>query len=121
MEKKARNSHSLAAEITRASSKQTYYTFRFLADRDLVPDAYRAYAYFRWVDDRLDEGTNSKSERVAFVARQQSLLDACYRGETPAILEAEEQILIDLIENDKQNDSGLQCYLRNMMAVMALD
>ena len=44
----------LAASITKAASQQTYYTIRFLADRELVPDAYRAYAYFRWVDDALD-------------------------------------------------------------------
>jgi hypothetical protein len=44
----------LAASITWAASKQTFYTIRFLADRGRVRDAYRAYAYFRWVDDRLD-------------------------------------------------------------------
>ena len=47
-------SQSLAARITQNASKQTYYTIRLLVDRDLVPDAYRAYAYFRWVDDVLD-------------------------------------------------------------------
>ncbi len=46
---------ALAADITRAASKQTYYTIRFLVDRSLVEDAYRAYAYFRWVDDCLDQ------------------------------------------------------------------
>ena len=45
---------TIAASITKAASKQTYYTIRFLADRERVADAYRAYAYFRWVDDRLD-------------------------------------------------------------------
>ena len=47
----------LAASITQAASKQTYYTIRFLVDDWLVDDAYRAYAYFRWVDDWLDDGT----------------------------------------------------------------
>jgi hypothetical protein len=35
---------ALPAAITRAASKQTYYTIRLLADRDRVLDAYRAYA-----------------------------------------------------------------------------
>jgi len=45
---------ALAPSLTRAASKQTYYTVRFLVDRERVADAYRAYAYFRWVDDTLD-------------------------------------------------------------------
>ena len=45
---------TLASSITKAASKQTYYTIRFLVDRERVADAYRAYAYFRWVDDTLD-------------------------------------------------------------------
>jgi hypothetical protein len=33
----------------------------------------------------------------------------------------EEQILVDLVGNDKEKHSGLQFYLRNMMAVMSFD
>ena len=72
-----------AAAITKAASKQTYYTIRFLVDRERVDDAYRAYAYFRWVDDTLDAGSISASERLAFIERQKDLLDKCYRGELP--------------------------------------
>ncbi len=43
-----------AIAITKAASKQTYATIRFLVDRERVNDAYLAYAYFRWVDDVLD-------------------------------------------------------------------
>jgi hypothetical protein len=35
---------TLAASITKAASKQTYYTIRMLVDRESVDDAYRAYA-----------------------------------------------------------------------------
>ena len=112
---------SLAAFITKAASKQTYYTIRFLVDRDRVADAYRAYAYFRWVDDTLDAETGSESERSAFIRRQQSLLKSCYRGKSPGGLSAEESMLIELVRGDTEKDSGLGCYLRNMMAVMAFD
>lgn len=111
----------LAAAITKAASKQTYYTVRFLVDRPRVPDAYRSYAYFRWVDDRLDSETAAASERVAFLNRQQALLDACYRREIPEDICSEEQLLVDLVRNDTEKDSGLQSYLRNMMAVMDFD
>jgi len=112
---------SLAASITRAASQQTYYTVRFLVDRDLVPDAYRAYGYFRWVDDRLDQGGMERPERIAFVERQRALVDRCYRGEGPRYLTDEEYLLVDLIRGDREKNSGLQAYIRNMMAVMALD
>lgn len=112
---------SLAASITRAASQQTYYTVRFFVDRDLVPDAYRAYGYFRWVDDRLDQGGMQRPERMAFVERQRGLMDRCYRGEGPRDLTDEEYLLADLIRGDREKNSGLQAYIRNMMAVMALD
>jgi hypothetical protein len=111
----------LAASITRAASKQTYYTIRFLVDDRLVDDAYRAYAYFRWVDDWLDQETRPQTERLAFVERQQALMDGCSRGDALANLTPEEGLLADLIQRDTNKKSGLQAYMRNMMAVMAFD
>jgi phytoene/squalene synthetase len=60
-------------------------------------------------------------QRAAFINRQQSLLDACYRGEVLDDLCAEEWMLVDLVRNDTEKNSGLQSYLRNMMDVMAFD
>lgn len=121
MDRKPDSSQSLAVAITKSASRQTYYTIRFLADRKLAADAYRAYGYFRWVDDILDTPTGSKAEKTTFVNRQQSLLDVCYRGETPGHLCPEEWMLVELVRNDTESNSGLQTYLRNMMDVMAFD
>ncbi len=111
----------LAAAITRSASKQTYYTIRFLVDRDLVADAYRAYGYFRWVDDQLDQSGMGKRERLIFVERQKSLMDQCYRGEPPRHPSEEESMLVELIRSERGKRSGLQSYIRNMMAVMSFD
>jgi len=111
----------LAPSITKTASKQTYYTIHFLADRERVADAYRAYAYFRWVDDVIDEESGTSAERIAFVHRQQSLLEACYRGDIPNELCIEEWMLVELVRKDTEKDSGLQVYLRNMMDVMVFD
>jgi phytoene/squalene synthetase len=121
MDTKYKNSGALAAAITEAASKQTYYTIRFFVDRGRVDDAYRAYGYFRWVDDVLDTEDGRRSEKIAFVNRQKSLLEACYRGEIPEDMCAEEWMLVDLVRNDTEKKSGLQSYLRNMMAVMVFD
>ena len=58
---------TLGARITKASSKQTYYTFRLLADRERLEDAYRAYGYFRWVDDILDLSNILQAEKIFFI------------------------------------------------------
>jgi phytoene/squalene synthetase len=110
-----------ASEITKAASKQTYYTIRFLVDRERVADAYRAYGYFRWVDDALDAETMTGVERSVFLQRQKSLLEKCYRGEIPWDVDIQEQMLIDLIQGDDETDSGLRSYLHNMMQVMEFD
>jgi phytoene/squalene synthetase len=114
-------STSPASSITRAASKQTYYTIRFLVDRDCVDDAFRAYGYFRWVDDRLDSPTGSPRERSAFLQRQKALLERCCRGEQPPAMSTEEHMLFELVEGDYRKNSGLELYLRNMMKVMEFD
>lgn len=112
----------LPAQITRAASSQTYYTIRFLVDRGRVQNAYRAYAYFRWVDDWLDRPDASSAARVAFVRRQQALIDASYRGETFSKPTPEEQMLVDLLDSEPaQHHGGLHAYIRHMMAVMTFD
>ncbi len=110
-----------ASLITKAASKQTYYTIRFLADRARVDDAYRAYAYFRWVDDTLDANSITGAERSVFIQRQKSLLEECYRGEIPRDATIQEKMLIELVQHDHEKNSGLQSYLRNMMRVMDFD
>jgi phytoene/squalene synthetase len=127
MDAKLNTSQTLAAAITKAASKQTYYTIRLFVDRERVDDAYRAYGYFRWVDDVLDaevsigEDTGIRSEKITFVNHQKSLLEACYRGEVPDDVCDEEWMLVDLVRHDTEQNSGLKSYLRNMMDVMIFD
>ena len=116
------NAHlGLAPSITKAASEQTYYTIRYLVDSERVADAYRAYAYFRWVDDCLDADSALSPERTAFLERQKSLLEKCYRGELPRDADIHERMLVELVQKDTEKNSGLQCYLRNMMGVMDFD
>lgn len=120
---------SLAADITKAASKQTYYTIKFLVDRPHREDAYRAYAYFRWVDDLLDADgcsgpstTNAeRTERKRFLDRQSWLLDTCLRGEAPRDVNPQEMMLVELTQHAPAVGGGLRAYLRNMMRVMEFD
>lgn len=121
MKQKPLSGQALASQITKSASKQTYYTFQFLVDRNHLSDAFRSYAYFRWVDDILDKKEGSAHEKAAFLHRQKSLLEASYYGEVPRLLSAEEWMLVDLVRNDTEVNSGLQTYLQNMMALMGFD
>jgi phytoene/squalene synthetase len=122
-------SSNLASAITRRASKQTYYTIRFLVDRPRRDDAYRAYAYFRWVDDVLDAESTSDSatcdrervERRSFLDRQMSLLDECLWGVVPRGVNAQEAMLVELVRRTDPVDASLEAYLRNMMLVMDFD
>jgi phytoene/squalene synthetase len=136
---------ALARSITRASSKQTYYTARLLVDKDLVNDFYRAYAYFRWADDIIDSGapvdtrasvdskvpasvdtssgvsSQSSDASISFMRRQKGLIDLLYSDERPDGLTPKEEIVADLINHDRAENSGLQSFIRNMFAIIEFD
>jgi len=115
---------NLAANITHAASRLTYYTVLFLVDHGLAPEAFKAYAYFRWVDDQLDKDNLSTQERLAFIKRENALVDQCYsvEGDTPPHnLCEEEYLLVDLIRKDPGKSNGLYLYIRNLMTVMVFD
>ena len=115
------NTAALAHSITWTGSKQSYLTARLLADRDLVDDCLRAYAYFRWADDVVDVSLHSSTERIAFIARQKMLIENLYGGRRPVDLYPEEEMLADLIAHDQGPDSGLRSFIHNFMAVIEFD
>lgn len=119
---------NLASAITKAASKQTFYTIRFLVDRPRMDDAYRAYAYFRWVDDVLDAEASGRAasevqrfERRTFLDRQKSLLEECLRGSVPRDVNRHEAMLVELVRHTGPVDARLEAYLRHMMLVMDFD
>jgi phytoene/squalene synthetase len=112
---------TLARSITWTSSKQSYFTARLLADRDLADDCLRAYAYFRWADDMIDISLSGKDARTVFIERQKTLIIRLYRGEHPDGLSPEEAMLADLIAHDRASDSGLRSFIRNFITVIEFD
>lgn len=114
----------LAQSITRSGSKQAYFTARLMVDRHLVTDFFKAYAYFRWIDDVIDISAQTEDERIAFIKRQRALIDGLYnRSIIPADLCTEELILADLIQRDRdrERESGLRSFIENMFAIIEFD
>lgn len=112
---------AISREITRVSSKQTYYTVRLIVDNGLEQDCHRAYAYFRWVDDCIDEFDQSQDERITFIDRQSQLVDQLYGGTRPSELCPEENIVADLIQHNQGGNSRLRSYIDNFMAILKFD
>lgn len=116
-----RGHDSLAAHITRQASQQTFFTIRFLVDRNRINHAYRAYGYFRWLDDHLDQNNLIHSQGLELVNRQKMLIQAAYTNQPLSFASAEEQLLVDLIQSDPSPAGGLHAYIEHMMEVMAFD
>ena len=116
-----RSTADLARSITWKGSKQTFFTGRLLIDRVLLDDFYRAYAYFRWVDDVIDISSHSDEERINYIKRQRDLIDGLYNNVRLADLAPEEEILADLIDHDRGENSGLKSFIRNMFAIIEFD
>ena len=112
---------ALARSITKTSSKQTYLTACLLVDKDLVDDCFRAYAYFRWVDDVVDITTQTRVERISFIQRQKGLIERLYYNDPPDDLIPEEQIIADLISHDRRENSRLQSFIRKFLAIIEFD
>ena len=115
------NTAALARSITQEGSKQAYYTALLMVDKNLVNDFNRAYAYFRWVDDIVDDTSQSYDKRIAYIKQQKELIDRLYCDERPPNLTSEEQIIADLISHDRNEDSWLQSFIRNMFAIVEFD
>lgn len=111
----------LARKITWKSSKQSYLTATFLADRDLVEDCLRAYAYFRWADDRIDIFLREPTERMEFIHSQRALMERLYQDDRPGNLSPEEEMLVDVIAHSKGRGSGLRSFIDNFMSVLEFD
>jgi phytoene/squalene synthetase len=110
-----------AANLTRRGSLHTYLVIRWMVDRDLVEDAWCAYAYFRWLDDVIDVQLEGRRERLAMVSEQAELARRAFAGDFARPACAEEQLLLDLIRGHRSGHPGLTSYVNCMMQVMAFD
>ena len=112
---------SLARSITRKASKQSYFTARLLVDKPLEEDCYRAYGYFRWADDVIDQGCQTQAERLDFIQSQIDLVEQLCKGQRPISLSPEEEIIADLISHESGEACKLRSYVRNFLAILQFD
>jgi phytoene/squalene synthetase len=112
----------LAEQITRKSSLQAYYIIRLLADKTLVNAAYRAYAYFRWLDDLVDDNNTKPNVIASRLKIQEKIINFGLKKKKLNInLCPEEKLLDDLLKTINQKDSKLRNYILNFFEVMKFD
>lgn len=110
-----------AEEGTRRASRQSWATIRWLVDRDRRADAFYLYAYFRWLDDQVDDVLQSTQERIAFIHRERALLQEALSKPAPSTVAAEEEMLLVLARRDACEAGRLHIALESMLAVMEFD
>ncbi len=112
-----------AAGVTRHASTQSYLTIRTLADPAYRRDAFALYAYFRWLDDQVDEALGTVAERVALVERQRRLMAGA--GPAPATAAPPERLLVGLLRRPdgvpRADAAGARLAVAAMLDVMAFD
>jgi phytoene/squalene synthetase len=107
---------------------QSYLTIRALADPLYRADAFALYAYFRWLDDEVDERLGTAGERVALVARERGLLEAA-AGDGPLPrqqpVSPQERLLVGLLRRAdgavRADATGARLSVASMLDVMAFD
>jgi phytoene/squalene synthetase len=111
----------LARNITYKNSRETYFIIKLLVDKPLINDAYKAYAYFRWMDDMADDVITDSTERLKFVARQKKLINNAYNGIFIKTKFPEEELILNLIKYNSQKKSLLHSYVVNFYSIIAFD
>jgi phytoene/squalene synthetase len=111
----------LARSITWSGSKHSYLIARLFVDGHLKDDCFRAYGYFRWADDVVDDPARSLDERLSFIRRQQDLVRCLYQRQITEILIPEEQIIADLIEHDRGENSSLRSFILGFLDILDFD
>ncbi len=113
--------NKLARKITRQSSRQTYLTISLLVNRSLAPECYKAYAYFRWLDDQIDTGNKSLAERLNFIERQHQIINDSFQGIPVTDSTPEENLIISLIQSNPAPDTKLTTFIHSFFAVIEFD
>ncbi|NMB83949.1 squalene/phytoene synthase family protein [Candidatus Roizmanbacteria bacterium] len=114
------NTTTLARTVTRKSSFQTYLIINLLVDRFLKDDCFKAYAYFRWFDDKIDLHCLTKKQRINFINRQKQLRQG-YGNKKRSYLCPEEKMMIELMSNDRRRQKKLISFINNFFRIIEFD
>ncbi len=111
----------LARRIVKAENPETYFLGRLLYDRGLADYFFLCYAYFRWVDDHVDDPAIGADEGRVFLRRQRALLHLLYQEEALPHICPQEQMLAQLVIYDLAHGSEIRQVISPMFECLAFD
>ncbi|MGZ3647238.1 MAG: hypothetical protein ACXVCM_25680, partial [Ktedonobacteraceae bacterium] len=112
---------TLAEQITRTGSIQTYITIKLLVDKSLVQDCLRAYAYLRWIDDQVDVHYQIRKHCLDFIERQKRIINESYLNMPISGLLPEEKMVVELIATNRDENSKLGSFILNIFKLIEFD
>ena len=113
----------LARSMVCQSNPTVFNLSRLLCDRRSFPYFLLGYAYFRWLDDRIDAPGALGEDIRAIAANQKALLIALYNGRdtnaAPRI--AAEEMLAQMVRYDCMNGCRLRSFVMDMFGALEFD
>lgn len=116
-----RETLKLAKSITWTASRQAYLTARLFVDRDKVDDFYLAFAYFRWLDDAVDDPSVNQETRLTLIKRQVELVAKLFQGDSPTAPTPEEDMVVQFVQHGRGTSERLKPFVDNMLSTIKFD
>ncbi len=110
-----------AESITRKSTHFGYLLCKTFFKAETTLPLFQAYAYFRWLDDLVDQSNDSKESLASFMIRQKNLVTSWYNDESPQVSNLYETFIRETISHDKANELQLHSMIENFIEAIAWD
>jgi phytoene/squalene synthetase len=110
-----------ARRVTKETTSFGYWVGRAFFRPELNLILFTAYAYFRWLDDIIDQENISREAASRLVARQRSLTRAWYAGSDPFPSNQFEALLQGAIEYDRMSEYRLHHMIHCFLSALAWD
>lgn len=110
-----------AEAVTRKSTLFGYLLCKTFFRAENTLPLFQSYAYFRWLDDFVDQSNDSQESLVCFVLRQKNLIASWYNGESAQASNSRESFIHATINYDKTNEMQLHSMITNFIEAIEWD
>lgn len=110
-----------ASETIKSKNRFTYIFWNLFFSRDQIPVLFLTYAFFRWLDDMVDENSNSIEFSKLLIDREVNNLVSLYAGIDVVPEYDEENYLIAVVKNDLQKEEILRKIIEDFFSAISWD
>jgi len=110
-----------ATATTKRHNPSAYWLSNLLYDKGMTPIFCLIYAYFRWLDDYIDEPNTESFVCRQMVANQKELLVGAYCNPRMSVSSTPEAMIVSVIDYDKSRGMLLKTSIMDMIAALEWD